>query len=150
MSPQEERLEEGRRRDHRAEVEELDESVLDDLEEEEAEDEQAEPDEDEIVAAGEEDAEVMTSGDAFDDEEEASLEVLVDREKAQSRADGSEEEDDGDIISFGEDDEPVGEPLPSRVVPIKDRQEFVCRSCYLVKARSQLADPERTLCRDCA
>ena len=27
--------------------------------------------------------------------------------------------------------------------------EFVCRSCFLVKRRCQLADPVRGLCRDC-
>lgn len=27
--------------------------------------------------------------------------------------------------------------------------EFVCRSCFLVKRRTQLADPERQWCRDC-
>jgi hypothetical protein len=26
----------------------------------------------------------------------------------------------------------------------------VCKSCFLVKHRSQLADRRRTLCRDCA
>jgi hypothetical protein len=41
------------------------------------------------------------------------------------------------------------EPLPSVVVPIKDRQEFVCSNCHLVKARVQLADAARGLCRDC-
>lgn len=29
-------------------------------------------------------------------------------------------------------------------------EEFVCRSCYMAKRDSQLADPERMLCRDCA
>ena len=28
--------------------------------------------------------------------------------------------------------------------------EFVCRSCYLAKRETQLADPKRLLCRDCA
>lgn len=28
--------------------------------------------------------------------------------------------------------------------------EFVCRSCYIAKRDTQLADPERLLCRDCA
>ena len=41
------------------------------------------------------------------------------------------------------------EPLPARVIPLKDRQEFVCNRCRLVKARVQLADSERGLCRDC-
>lgn len=28
--------------------------------------------------------------------------------------------------------------------------EFVCRSCYMAKRESALADPKRMLCRDCA
>lgn len=28
--------------------------------------------------------------------------------------------------------------------------EFVCQSCFLVKRKSQLADPVRMICRDCA
>ena len=35
-----------------------------------------------------------------------------------------------------------------RVLP-KQPGEFVCRSCFLVKSESQLADPARMLCRDC-
>jgi hypothetical protein len=35
-----------------------------------------------------------------------------------------------------------------RVLP-KQPDEFVCRSCFLVKHPSQLADKKRMLCRDC-
>jgi hypothetical protein len=35
-----------------------------------------------------------------------------------------------------------------RVLP-KQPGEFVCRSCFLVKSESQLADRKRMLCRDC-
>jgi hypothetical protein len=28
--------------------------------------------------------------------------------------------------------------------------EFVCRSCYMAKLETQLADPKAMLCRDCA
>jgi hypothetical protein len=44
---------------------------------------------------------------------------------------------------------PLREPLPTRVIPIRDREEFVCSRCHLVKAKVQLADAERMLCRDC-
>jgi hypothetical protein len=37
---------------------------------------------------------------------------------------------------------------PTKVLP-KQPDEFVCRSCFLVKHPSQLADGERMLCRDC-
>jgi hypothetical protein len=35
------------------------------------------------------------------------------------------------------------------IVPRRHRGEFVCRGCFLVKARSQLADAHRHLCLDC-
>ena len=35
-----------------------------------------------------------------------------------------------------------------RVLP-KQPDEFVCRSCFLVKHPSQLADAKKMLCRDC-
>jgi hypothetical protein len=28
--------------------------------------------------------------------------------------------------------------------------EFVCRGCFMAKRETQLADPDRLLCRDCA
>jgi hypothetical protein len=48
-----------------------------------------------------------------------------------------------------EADKSIREPLPTRVIPIRDREEFVCTRCHLVKRKSQLADAERMLCRDC-
>jgi hypothetical protein len=41
------------------------------------------------------------------------------------------------------------EPIEARVVPIQST-EFVCKHCFLVKHRSQLADKRRMFCRDCA
>jgi hypothetical protein len=35
------------------------------------------------------------------------------------------------------------------LVPRRHRGEFVCRGCFLVKARTQLADRDRHLCLDC-
>ena len=59
-------------------------------------------------------------------------------------------EDDDDIMALASEKEPTSlEPLPTTVIPIKDRKEFVCNRCHLVKARVQLADEERGLCRDC-
>ena len=51
------------------------------------------------------------------------------------------------------EDEEVAEPDDrsegsERVLP-KQPDEFVCSSCFLVKHSSQLADPEKGLCRDC-
>jgi len=51
-----------------------------------------------------------------------------------------------------EDDEPTDAEdrteASERVLP-KQPDEFVCRSCFLVKHASQLADKKRGLCRDC-
>ena len=55
------------------------------------------------------------------------------------------EEDDEDLaaVVVGDDDD------DEDVDGIRDG-EFVCRSCFLAKRDTQLADPERMLCRDCA
>lgn len=82
-----------------------------------------------------------------DDSDEASLDELLAQRAAGKRDEESEEEDIMALVSEGP--EAPAEPLPTRVIPIKDREEFVCASCHLVKARSQLADERRGLCRDC-
>jgi hypothetical protein len=55
-----------------------------------------------------------------------------------------DDEDDEKLVSAvtGDDDEDEFEGLREG--------EFVCRSCYMAKRDTQLADPERLLCRDCA
>jgi hypothetical protein len=54
-----------------------------------------------------------------------------------------DDEEDDKIVSAvtGEDDD---------VVDGLREGEFVCRSCYMAKRDTQLADPEQLLCRDCA
>ena len=49
-----------------------------------------------------------------------------------------------------EDDEPDdrGEP-GTKIVPRREN-EFLCKSCFLVLPRHQLADEKRMICRDCA
>lgn len=81
-----------------------------------------------------------------------SLDELL-AQRAATRPAGDETDDDTtDIISFGAGDaEPTDvDVTPAKVAPIKDREEFVCKRCYLVKPKVQLADPERMFCRDCA
>ncbi len=41
------------------------------------------------------------------------------------------------------------EELTVRVLP-KQEDEFTCMSCFLVHHRSQLADPKKMVCSDCA
>ncbi len=67
--------------------------------------------------------------------------------KQESRAEEEEEEDEDALVNLSRDERL--EPLEARVVPIQ-ATEFVCKKCYLVKHRSQIADKKKMLCRDCA
>jgi hypothetical protein len=68
--------------------------------------------------------------------------------KQEVRAEEEEAEDEDDAVVALSRDERL-EPLETRVVPMQ-ATEFVCKKCFLVKHRSQLADKKRMLCRDCA
>ena len=110
-------------------------------------------DEDDVVddEDDDDDPEAALAEAAGDEEEsdEASLEELL-SQRAAARRGTDESEDDDDIMALAtEKDSVVDEPLPVKVVPIKDQKEFVCSHCHLVKARVQLADEKRMLCRDC-
>src|SRR5664280_1656260 len=57
------------------------------------------------------------------------------------------------VVEEPEEDEDAPEPEDrtdgvDRVLP-KQPDEFVCRSCFLVKHPNQLADRKKMLCRDC-
>ena len=123
-----------------------DEEPEEELEETDEDDDLEEVDEDEVSTGL-----AMASGDDEDEEEEASLEDLLAQRSAGRRAAGdSDEDDDDDIMALSSQPElNPNEEIKTKVIPIKDRQEFVCKRCHLVKARSQLADEERGLCRDC-
>jgi hypothetical protein len=77
---------------------------------------------------------------------EASLEELM--AKKAERPNTSDEEDDEETLANLNRDE-SRESLTTKVLPMQ-QNEFVCKGCYLVKHRSQLADRRRLLCRDCA
>jgi hypothetical protein len=78
---------------------------------------------------------------------EESLDRVLRERLALKTGDGNEDE--------GEDEEGSGSPArPARpeeptVAPC-GADEFVCRGCFLVRHRVQLADPKRILCHDCA
>ncbi|MFN2389732.1 MAG: DUF4193 family protein [Actinomycetota bacterium] len=94
------------------------------------------------------DALPVAATDDEDGEDPSVEELLTQRTPARRVADEAEEDDD--IMALAsERDIPLNEPLPTKVVPIKDRAEFVCARCRLVKLKSQLVDEQRTLCRDC-
>jgi Domain of unknown function (DUF4193) len=136
------------------EVEDLDLDASDDVVDDEDDDELTAVDEDDLEDDSEDSGaeDLQTEGEGGEDDEEedtdsTSLEELLARRSAARR--GSDSEDDADIMSFPSDRARDPERLSVPVTPLKDRQEFVCRSCYLVKPRVQLADPERMYCRDC-
>jgi uncharacterized protein DUF4193 len=76
---------------------------------------------------------------------EASLEELM--AKKAERPNSADEEEDEDGVLPNRDES--RESLSTKVLPVQ-QNEFVCKNCYLVKHRSQLADRRRLLCRDCA
>ncbi len=75
-----------------------------------------------------------------DDVEEALDVVLRERTVAQGLEEEEEEEDD--------EPDDRGEP-GTKIVPRREN-EFLCKSCFLVLPRHQLADEKRMICRDCA
>ena len=77
---------------------------------------------------------------------EASLEELI-AKKADRPTITDDEDEDEALATMGRDES--RESLTTKVLPMQ-QNEFVCKRCYLVKHRSQLADRRRTLCRDCA
>ncbi len=77
------------------------------------------------------------------DDVEEPLDVLLQERTKADRLN----EDANDL----EDDEPDADDRgegTGRVVP-RQADEFLCRSCFLVKPLSQLARGEKDLCRDC-
>ena len=117
-------------------------------EEDEIENEE-ELDDDELEGDDDEDLSLAATDDE-DEEDESSLEELL-AQRAAARRGTDESDEDEELLGLASEPEviPAIEPLPARVIPLKDRQEFVCNRCRLVKARVQLADAERGLCRDC-
>jgi hypothetical protein len=92
--------------------------------------EETEEDDDDVVDLDEE---------LHPDDVEEALDVVL-RERTVAAGLEGEEDDD-------EPDEP-GEG-GTKIVPRRDN-EFLCRSCFLVLPRHQLADETKMICRDCA
>ena len=112
-----------------------------------------------IAAPGAEPAETTkAAGDESDDDEddenldleeelhpddvEEPLDVLLAERTAAERID----EEEADLEDDDEPDNPA--EGTGKIVPRRD-DEFLCRSCFLVKPLSQLAKGEKDLCRDC-
>jgi Domain of unknown function (DUF4193) len=94
-------------------------------------------------------AEPALAVDEDEDQGEDSLDELLARRNSARRGLDVDAEDDDDVIGLRSEQDDPSLPAGTQVRPMKDRQEFVCARCHLVKAKSQLADPQRGLCRDC-
>jgi hypothetical protein len=94
----------------------------------------------EPVEEDEEDDVVDLDEELHPDDVEEALDVVL---RERTVAAGLEEEED-------EEDEPDdrGE-AGTKIVPRREN-EFLCKSCFLVLPRHQLADEKRMICRDCA
>lgn len=82
------------------------------------------------------------------DEREPTLDEILKERSGLAEEEAGEEE-----VEEEEDDDEDNDSLTRRVL-LRGKgeigeDEFVCKSCFLVKHRSQLADPRRRLCRDC-
>ena len=112
-------------------------------------------------------AEVIDAEDADDDDAEVDAAPADAAATTDDNADAAD--DDDDDADLDEDDEEEGEAslevllgqdetqartkapraVPSAVTATIGEGEFTCRSCFLVKRRAQLADPDKMICFDC-
>ena len=101
-----------------------------------------------VKAAGEEsdddedDENLDLEEELHPDDVEEPLDVLLAERTAAERID----EEEADLEDEDEPDNPA--EGTGKIVPRRD-DEFLCRSCFLVKPLSQLAKGEKDLCRDC-
>jgi hypothetical protein len=127
-----------------------DEIVGEELEIEDLDGNVATVDEDEDLDDEIDDTETVVEVEAVvvDDEDDLSLdqdvELALDEVLAETMRLTTDTDEDEEGVVEVEDKGEVGES----VLPKQD-DEFRCRSCRLLKKMSQLADRDRTLCRDC-
>jgi hypothetical protein len=106
--------------------------------------ESPEVEEDEVGVEEDEDEDVVDVSDSTSLEE-----LLAQRTAARQVSDDLDEDEDEDFISLTSDETRKKSPPKSKVTPLRNREEFVCKRCFLLKPKVQLADSERMLCRDC-
>ena len=130
-------------------IDELDDELVD-LDALDDEDDDLDEDEDDESAEEEKDDEeeldLTVASDS--DSEPTSLEALLDQRSAARRGTDDADEDE-DFIDLSSEATRAETRAKSKVAPLRNREEFVCKRCFLLKPKVQLADPERTLCRDC-
>ncbi len=89
--------------------------------------------------------EVSQSEETGQEQTETSLDEIL-AKKAEEGASADDEGEEETMLAPGAADRV--ETLAVKVVP-QQPTEFVCKKCFLVKHRSQLADKRRMFCRDC-
>ncbi len=94
----------------------------------------------------EEKKESLSDEEPAEETVETSLEEIL-AKRGEGEAEPGETEEES-VLAVGRDEERV-ESLTVKVVP-QQPTEFVCKKCFLVKHRSQLADKRRMFCVDCA
>lgn len=102
--------------------------------------------------------------DSVEDDDADDGDELVDDDevdKDENSVSGDDEDDDelddelDELLEEDEEVQPLDEddgkkaPKPRRKVELVSDDEFTCRSCFLVKKPSQLADRDAMLCFDC-
>jgi hypothetical protein len=107
---------------------------------EEAEPSEAEPSEAELADA------TVPPDPAAPAGEVESIQVMLTKQEA---AEEAAEEEEEVALTLTKDEKLAGDQAEARVVPMQET-EFVCKRCFLVKHRGQLADKKKMLCRDCA
>ena len=78
---------------------------------------------------------------------ESIQDLLAKQEATETAKEAADEDEEVVPLDLARDDR--SEALDTKVVPMQET-EFMCRNCFLVKHRSQLADKKKMLCRDCA
>jgi hypothetical protein len=78
---------------------------------------------------------------------ESIQDLLAKQEATETVKEAADEEEEVVPLDLARDDR--AEAVDSKVVPMQET-EFMCKRCFLVKHRSQLADKKKMLCRDCA
>jgi hypothetical protein len=137
--------------------EDLDDVVVDDIDDELdilGEEDLVEDEDEESAEAEEEDDEVVEDEDeadeVVDDSDSTSLEeLLAQRTASRQVSDDPDEDEDEDLLALSSEARRKASPPKSKVTPLRNREEFVCKRCFLLKPKVQLADSERMLCRDC-
>ena len=78
-----------------------------------------------------------------------SIQDLLAKQEATETGKAAPEEAEEEVIPLDLARDDRAEAIDTKVVPMQET-EFMCRNCFLVKHRSQLADKKRMYCRDCA